>query len=409
MRRWFLSVLCCSTLLTGEAVSGSNGTVVDRPVRFVNDKVLTIGDIRTRNGVRVESYRRAGKVLPDTRDGLLRFNRDTLEELTDEELLVQKADDLKVDIDRDRLSSDTIAEARQRGLALRDITTLRRIREREAKIDAVIGWVESRTSSITPKNLRATYDLRVADFARPARARSLLIALRPTGEDERKELVTAMAGLMRDAQQATDPAILAAATSRLDAFLAADRAGQEKILSEVAGVLADQLVRDGMDKATKALATRGGELQTRWAAVRTREQCVAKLADLRQQLLALPAEERGDAFMAQAKAISQGPQATEGGLIGWVEPGTFGPEIEGQALGATPLEPTPPFTTVGAIATVLVLEREDGRTQGFAEVSAALQASMERDRRAMVRVRVTRVLRSQASVHDVIDLGELLQ
>ncbi len=413
LSRWLL-ILTCSALLAAEAEpvkagETSPGTVVDRPVRFVNDQVLTIGDIRTRNGTRVEMYRRAGKVLPDNRDGLLRFNRDTLEELTDEELMVQKANELKVDIDRDRLSTDVIAEARSRGLALRDIAVLRRVREREAKIDAVLGWVESRTSAISPKALRASYDQRLVDFARPARARSLLIALRPTADDERKELVTGLAGLMREAQQSTDEAMTKAAAGRLDAFLAADRSGQEVILAELADVLASQVQRTDLGKAPKALAEQAAELLKRWHGVRTRQQCEDELSTLRDQLMALPADKRAEVFMAKAKAISQGPQATEGGLIGWVEPGTFGKEIEAQALTAPPLEPTTPFWTAGSTASLLVLEREAGRTQSFAEVSAALQASLERDRRSLLRKRVTNVLRSQASVHDVIDLGVLLQ
>ena len=85
MLRRFAPLLFAAVLAAGEA--GDGGVVVDRAVRFVNDRVITIGDIRTRNGIRVELFRRAGRVLPDSRDGLLRFNRDTLEELTDEELL----------------------------------------------------------------------------------------------------------------------------------------------------------------------------------------------------------------------------------------------------------------------------------------------------------------------------------
>lgn len=404
MQIWMLMALC-GTLLAAEG----SGMVVDRSVRFVNDQVVTIGDIRSRNGIRIELFRRAGRVLPDNRDSLLRFNRDTLEELTDEELLVQKATELQVAIDRDRLSSEVIAEARSRGLALRDIATLRRTRDRDAKIDAVIGWFEGRAANITPTDLRATYDRRIADFARPPRARTLLIALRPTADDERKELVKSLAGLMREAQQSGDEAITAAAAGQLDAFLAADTPGQEAILATVAGEVAKHAGRDGLPKKAIALTQRAGELLTRWRAVRTREQCLAELNALREELLRLEAGARAELFNARAKAISQGPQASEGGLLGWVEPSTFGKEIEEQALAMPVGEPSAPFWTGGAAAVVLVLEREEGRTQSFAEVVATLQAALERERRQQVRRRVTDVLRAQASIHDVVDLAELLQ
>jgi parvulin-like peptidyl-prolyl isomerase len=404
MRSWMLMLLC-GTLLAAEG----SGMVVDRSVRFVNDQVVTIGDIRSRNGIRIELFRRAGRVLPDNRDSLLRFNRDTLEELTDEELLVQKANELQVAIDRDRLSSEVIAEARSRGLALRDIATLRRTRDRDAKIDAVIGWFEGRAANITPTDLRATYDRRIADFARPPRARTLLIALRPTADDERKELVKSLAGLMREAQQSGDEAITAAAAGQLDAFLAADTPGQEVILATVAGAVAKHAGRDGLPKKAIALTQRAGELLTRWRAVRTREQCLAELNTLREELMRLEAGARPELFNARAKAISQGPQASEGGLLGWVEPSTFGKEIEEQALAMPVGEPSAPFWTGGAAAIVLVLEREEGRTQSFAEVVATLQAALDRERRQQVRRRVTDVLRAQASIHDVVDLAELLQ
>lgn len=408
MTRLLLAMLCCAALTAADGQTASS-TVVDRPVRFVNDRILTIGDIRTRNGMRVELFRRAGKVLPDNREGMLRFNRDTLEELTDEELLVQKAEELQVAIDRDRLSADVIAEARQRGLALRDIAVLRHVRDREAKVDAVLGWFESRAASISPSELRATYDRRLQDFVRPPRARTLLIALRPTAEDERKDLVKALAGLMREAQQDADAAIAAAGSSRLDAFLAADNAGQADILAQVAADIAAQGERTGLGKASTLLAKQAGELLRRWSAVRTREECEQQLGELHAALAALPTAQRPELFRERARAISQGPQASEGGLIGWVEPGTFGKEIEEQALAMPALEPSAPFWTGGAAAMILVLEREDGRTQSFAEVSAALQSSLERERRGQTRNRVTGVLRSQASIRDVVDLDLLLR
>ena len=404
MRSLLLTMLCGMLL----AAEGS-GLVVDRAVRFVNDQVVTIGDIRSRNSIRSELFRRAGRVLPDTRDSLLRFNRDTLEELTDEELLVQKADQLQVAVDRDRLSSEVIAEARSRGLALRDIATLRRSRDRDAKIDAVVGWFEGRAASVTPTDLRATYDRRLADFARPPRARTQLIALRPTADDERKELVKGLAGLMREAQQSGDEAISAAAAGQLDAFLAADSPGQEVILAAVAADVAKHAGRDGLPKPAVALTQRAGELLTRWKGVRSREQCLAELDALRTELLGLEPAARPALFTARAIAISQGPQASDGGLIGWVEPATFGKEIEEQALAMPVGEPSAPFWTGGAAAIVLVLEREEGRTQSFAEVVATLQASLERERRQQVRKQVTSVLRAQASIHDVVDLAELFQ
>jgi hypothetical protein len=385
------------------------GVLVDRPVRYVNQHVITIGDIRSRNGIRVELFRRAGRVLPEDRAGILAFNRSTLEELTDEQLLVQKAEELKVPIDRDRLASDAIAEARERGLGLREIAVLRRFREREAKVDAVLGWFEGRTANTSPEELQRSYRERTAEFTRPARARTVLHALRATGPDERRDLVRSMAQLMRELQQSDVPALRDPAAAQLDPFLAADQAGQERILAEVARAAAAQAGAEGLGKPGQELAARAGRLATAWAGVRTRDECEAALNALRERLLALPVAERAAALQAEARASSQGPMAADGGLLGWVEPGTFGNEIEEQALAMPVGEPSGPFQTGGMSAIVLILEREEGRVQSFAEVSAALQASLDRQRREAVRGRVTTVLRAQASVTDVIDLGELIR
>jgi hypothetical protein len=393
--------------LCGADAAASSGRVVDRPVRFVNNRIVTISDILVRNGVRIEQWRQSATgVLPDNR---LQFSRETLELLTDEELLVQKAEELQVAIDRDQLSSEVIAEARMRGLALRDIAELRRFRDREAKRDAVLGWFESRAATISPSELQHAYESRKAEFVRPPRARTLMIALRPTGDNERRELVKATAGLMSAAQTDKDPALAAAATSRLDALLAADLAGQETILAEVATAIAAQAEREGLGKESAGLVTQATELAVRWRGVRSRATCQTLLEQLRAEVLQLPAEQRAAAFAQRAQAISQGPHAADGGMLGWVEPKTYGAEIEEQALAMPLHEPSTPFSSGDALAIVLVTEREEGRTQSFNEVSAALQAALDRERRIEVRRRVIAVLRSQSSIRDVVDLDTLLR
>lgn len=399
------AILACAALAAGEA-PGAQGVVVDQPVRFVNDHVITVGDIRSRNGVRTEMYRRAGKVLPDTAATLIAFNQATLEELTDEELFVQKADELKVQIDRDRIGDELAAEAKARGLTFRELATLRAIRERQSKIDSILGWFESRAASPGPEQLHAAYNRQLADFTRPPRAQTLLIALRPTPADERQATVKAMAGLMRSAQGAEDPDLRQAATDRLDAFLAADSTGQERILAELVRDLASRPVPVGKDATLIADAV---AINARWNAIADLAQCREKLEALRLELLDLPPPLRGAVFRDRAERISQGPHAADGGELGWVEPGTYGAEIATQILALPPFEPSEPFASGGTIAMVMAVRREEGRTQGFAEVSSILLAGMERDKRDEIRRRVAKVLRSQASVRDVVALKDLVR
>lgn len=411
MPRILLVLLIASLLAAAETHPDDAPTsaVIDQTMRFVNDRVITWGDIRNRSGLRQELFRRAGKVLPNSEATQIAFHRDSLEELTDEELLVQKAEQLQVAIDRDRLSNDVIAEARHRGLPLKDLALLRRIRERDAKMDAVIGWFENRGASVGPEEMEAAYRQRQSDFVRPPRARSLLIALRPTQPAERQALVSGLARLFRAAQEDADPQIKAAAADRLDRFLAANTTEQETLLVAAAGDIAIRAGAPGLGKASAALADQAVSLAARWNRVRDRDGTINRLEALRAELAGLPALMRGALFRQRAEEESQGPHASDGGELGWVEPGTYGHEIEEQALAMPIFEPSPVFWTGGAAALILVLERESGRTQSFAEVSGVLQAGLDREHRQEIRTRLTGVLRAQASIRDVRDLGEFLR
>lgn len=410
MRTLLLAVICAAAWAAEpSAAAEPTSTMVDRPIRFVNDRVITMGDLRYRSGMRIEMYRRAGKVLPDTRESTIAFYQDTLEELTDEELLIQKADEMQVAIDRDRLSNEVIAEARSKGLPLKDIAILRKIRERESKLDSILGWYESRVSSTGPEELDAAYRQHASEFTRPPRARTLLMALRPTPADERQQLVTALARLFRIAQQDADEAIRHAAISRLDAFLAADSAGQEVQLAAAAAEIAARTGAQGLGKASADLVGVAVGLQSRWRLVRDRDAAAARLEAIRTEIMNLPPVLRGARFRELATSESQGPHASDGGELGWVEPGTYGREIEEQALAMPVFETSPVFWSGGSAALVLVLERESGRTQTFAEVSGALSAGLDGQRRQQLRARVAKVLRSQASVRNVTELADMIR
>jgi hypothetical protein len=67
------------------------------------------------------------------------------------------------------------------------------------------------------------------------------------------------------------------------------------------------------------------------------------------------------------------------------------------------------FWTGGTAALLLVTAREEGRQQGFDEVSALLQSTLDRERRLRIRSRVAQVLRAQASVSDVVPLTDLVK
>ncbi|MEK7413114.1 MAG: peptidylprolyl isomerase [Planctomycetota bacterium] len=410
--------LICCVLTLGLAWSGevtpppppaSLGTTTDRPIRFVNNHVITQGDVQRQNAIRMGVFRKTGRVLPETDGELLRFCNDSLEDLTDETLLIQKAEELKVSINRDRLASEVVAEARSSGYLLRDMAIFRTLRERKLKMDAVLEWYERRAALVSPSEIEAYYNEHRAEFTRPSRAKALMYALHPTAPDERQALVTYFARLMRVAQSSTNDAVKLPATSRLEAYLAADLPGQEQILIAIASDLAALAANPDLNQTDREIVGEAAPLLKRWQGVRTRAQCEVETTAFRTEIAALPMAQRQVRFRERTKAESQGPHAVDGGDLGWVETKTYGQDIEDQILALPAGEVSAPFWTGGSVAVVLVLEREEGRTQEFAEVSSLLQHGLQMERQDLVRRRVVAVLRAQSSIKDLVALKDILR
>src|SRR3954452_13603107 len=104
MRRVLTSLLLCCALTAPAAVT-------DQALRYVNGEVVTMSDVRLRYEIRMQEYLRQGRVLPTTRDEVNAFNQDSLEQLTDEILMVQKARELKLVPDHDTIVLDVLETA----------------------------------------------------------------------------------------------------------------------------------------------------------------------------------------------------------------------------------------------------------------------------------------------------------
>ena len=132
--RPLLLILVCSAW-------SAAAVVADQALRYVNNEVVTMGDVATRNQQRIAEYSRRGIPVPQNRTELIKFSKETLEDLTDESLLVQEAKTLKAVPDREAIVREVLEAAKGAGsaLTLRDRTDQIRLVVAEHRLRLPVG------------------------------------------------------------------------------------------------------------------------------------------------------------------------------------------------------------------------------------------------------------------------------
>ncbi len=85
MMRWMMIVMTVMIATAGSAAAADGPSrTVDRTIRYVNDSIISLGDVLQRNAMRFDDYERRGRPRPISRDDMLVFFTQSLNELTDE-------------------------------------------------------------------------------------------------------------------------------------------------------------------------------------------------------------------------------------------------------------------------------------------------------------------------------------
>jgi parvulin-like peptidyl-prolyl isomerase len=388
-------------LLLVLAATVSAAEYFDQGLRYVNNEVITQGDVTTRNRMRYAEHLRRGLVVPKTPDEYLTFSRQSLEDLTDEVLLAQEAKTLGIKSDREGLVREVLDASRKAGtvFTLRDQTEQRRLMERAQLVENVLGYYDSKWPQPSPISLERQYQDRRAEFTRPPRARVLQIVIQPTLPEARQGMRTAKNALLRQAQ-AAGGAAETAAKPRLDEFLAASPADQEAVL--------DRLVADLAALSPPADDSRGAELvkearriATAMTSLRSPEEARRQLEVIRLDLAGHYGKDLEAAFRDAARRHSQGANAEQGGQLGWIEPKTYSKTFDEAVFNLPPGRMSEVFATGQSSCLVLVAERTETRALSFDEVSGELDLRERRKRRAEVRTKLVQILRLQAMIKDV--------
>lgn len=392
-----------------DPAAGGSENRIDREIRRVNLTTITFVEVFVRAIERQRDLEERGRPLP-ARSDMPRFLLECLEELTDEELIIQKATELGIKPDTERIKREVLEDAKRigRGIDQRSLVLERKKRERTTTINYVLGWFDQRTSLVTPEAMTEEYRRSSDEFKRPARAHVLQICVAPAGAAERTAIARDQADLLKRAQRAgAGPAVKALADACLAEYLEAPPARQAELLDRLTAGLAELSGREGLVADDAALATSARKLREAAANLRDEAQSRTALEALRQRLAGLEVTAREAEFRAAAKAMSSGPNAAEGGDLGaTVEPGTYSAEFDAQAFTLPVGQVSPVFTARGLLCLILVRERRDARVLSFDEVSGGLDRVMTQARRDALRTAIIRVLRSRAQISD-LDLASL--
>jgi parvulin-like peptidyl-prolyl isomerase len=389
--------------------------LADLTIRYVNNEVVTMGDVQVRNQARRNDAERKGLVLPATRQQWIAFSKRSLEDVTDDLLLEQKAKSMGIQADHQEIVLEVLQNAKRsgQGLSLRAQAEERRSLERQRTIERIIGWYESMSPQSRPLDLLAIYQANASGFNRPAQAHLLQIIMRPATAEEREALRVAKAALLRKAQTATAPAIKAIVDARLTAFLNADSAGQAGeltgLVNDLAGLDPEAVAAPASADpvADRALLAAAGVLLARDAALLDAAQVRARLEVVRMSLLGLRGEGQSKTFREIAKEVSQGAAAGRGGDIGWIDPGLFTPQFDAVAFALEPGEVSTPFMVGTTWCLVLCAERKAAQVRTFDEVSGEIERTQRWQRRQQARAKAVAILRTQASVRDINGLDKL--
>jgi parvulin-like peptidyl-prolyl isomerase len=408
---WWCSGLLWLSLCSVTAEEPVRNTV-DLTLRYVNEAIISFGDVIQRNQMRIADYDRRRQPKPATRDEMIKFSHESLSELTEEELLIQYGKDLSEQrgfrlVDHERISQMVMerAKASGRGLSLRVQAEERKFIERQQIIDLVMGYFENRVPHIPPAMIESQYQARQAEFRRPARALVLQCVLRASSPLERQDVKQAQLAIFRRAQDSADERIRQACEQHLEAYTVASAEEQQLILQRAIVDIAANGQRTDLDAATSDLVKQAHTIQQRFANLRdifATQQTAEKIR------AALIGKGNGQ-FKLQAQLFSQGPNAVDGGDMGWIEAGTLQPALEKFIFTGAPIGDVSSVLVVDENAYLFfVQERHDAQTRSFAEVKGEIESSLRREQVVAVRQTAVRMLREKASVRDLINIETLL-
>jgi peptidyl-prolyl cis-trans isomerase SurA len=362
----------------------SSGELLDGIVALVNDGVVLKSELQTETDRIVTRLQQQGTQLPPPQI----LNRQVLDRLIIEQLQLQRAEKLGIQVSDETLNQALATIAQRNNVQLAELPALlaregvdyaayRRDLRQQVTIEQLRQRDVLQRISVSPKEVDAYLARQEgkASLRQEFLLSHILIAVPASATPEEIDAAQRQVDdLYRRIQAGEDFAKLAVAYSNGQQALEGGSLGWRKgselpsLFAEVAPGLSKSQVAEPVRNASgfhliKLDDRRGGEAimenqtHARHILLTTNEvlddsAAEGQLKAIRERILG------GEDFAAVAKAVSEDPQsAVEGGDLGWSGPGNFVPAFEEQLDKLQPNGISPPFRTQFGWHIVQVLER----------------------------------------------------
>lgn len=397
-----LLILCCLSPFTVTSAAASEAQVADRIVRFVNDAVITQGEVWETMRTRYLTMRRRGVTLPESEAELQEFQTQILQEMTEDLLLSQEARRMGIMLDmsfirrqvrdwiRDNNLSPTVSEEAKE----------QKRRVREAEVFAVLRHYRRQWPEITPAAIQGHYRANRDLYAQAPRARAGRILIRPAGADDAQRHLRALMTALQQVQSDSSPGLAAAIDD--NTLTAIARSPESERADRIQDALAATLPHFPAEPRSGTADLRRrieGLLNQQFSDA---SQVQAKLEKLRRELLTIDdLDARQQRFSELAQKHSQGPNAANGGDLGWQEQGYHGQPLDELIFSLAVGKLSDPFPLGEFIGLLMVSERDDADMRSLREVAPEIRASLEAQRLAAIRATLVEQLRQRGVVRDL--------
>ncbi len=405
------------------AAAAPAASVADLTILYVNNEIITGGDVQQSMDDLRRLKARSGEVLPRTAAEELAFANRCLENLTDDLLLAQDAKSKGIVPDHQRIALEVLDIAKRNGygLSLREQAQQRRIRERYEAIYSVLGLYTSMMPNPRPAELlqRFTSDHERQTQTDSTQIKIMQLVVRATDAAQLAQLGRAMSDLLLRAQDAQDPALLALVEKRKAEFFAATAAGQQDVLRNLTADLAASTTRTDLAAQDRTLVEQAANLARRAAGNLDAAGVRSLLERIR---LSLTGRMGGNLI---AGLIQSGREVGPSAIIiapdedpansPWFERGSLKREIEDEAFRLQKNELSPvlmlPRPGDGLQDGLLILctDRRVVQPMSFSEASGGIESMRVKEIRAETRTLALRMLRKRASVVDVNPVSAILE
>jgi hypothetical protein len=369
----------------------------DRPVVYVNETVITWGDVRDRVRLSLELMQAQG-VMPRGTEELQALERKARKALVDEELLYQEALRLEVRIPRARVRRLVVEQARRTGVGndMRSVAEEIERRERQEMIQQVLQFYESVQPDIGPEALRERYEANKAQYRRPGRIHLYQLAISSADATAIAALQQRLLALVRVVRgHGQEPIRTCVSADFVDQVVEATGLEQRQLLM---GLVERLLAVPELASLDPDLHAEASNLQQQAGALRSRQEAEALVRELRQQIQATEPAQRVGRFQVVARSYSNGTEAEHGGDHGWLELGAL-TQAQQQALDDVDERGvSEPFWSGNACLLVMPGEIEQPQQRSLAEVSGELQSVLGRQQRDQMREELMATLRSRSQV-----------